>query len=183
MRIAQQKLQENIAEYVLYMYQIEDVIRMFKFDIDLIMNNFVLPQLPDDSFAERYRQWYIGLIQDMKNERITDSGHRMELQEIIMELSYMHNSLLSIVNDEKYRTLFETAVPFIEDFKAHSNLKDRNHIEICFQGLYMKLLMRLQKKEISAETEEAFDSMRIVLAYLSRAYHRMKNGEGQYWNN
>jgi hypothetical protein len=47
----------------------------------------------------------------------------------------------------------------------------------------MKLLMRLQKKEISAETEEAFDAMRILLAYLSRSYHQMKNGDGQYWNN
>ena len=47
----------------------------------------------------------------------------------------------------------------------------------------MKLLLRLQKKDISGETEEAFDQMRIVLAYLTRAYHQMKNGEGQYWNN
>jgi len=25
--------------------------------------------------------------------------------------------------------------------------------------------------------------MRILIAYLSRAYHQMKNGEGTYWNN
>lgn len=183
MRIAQQKLKENIAEYILYMYQIEDLIRGFQFDLDRIMNEFVLPQLPDKSFAPAYRAWYQGLILDMQQERILESGHRTELQEIMVELSYLHNSLLTVVNDEKYQQLFEVATPYIEDLKSKSNLKEKNQIEICFHALYMKLLLRLQNKEISSETEEAFDSMRIILAYLSRAYHQMKNGEGQYWNN
>jgi hypothetical protein len=47
----------------------------------------------------------------------------------------------------------------------------------------MKLLLRLQKKEISQETEASFDTMRVLLAYLSQAYHKMRSGDGQYWNN
>jgi hypothetical protein len=47
----------------------------------------------------------------------------------------------------------------------------------------MKLLLKLQKKEISAETEEAFDSMRVMLAYLARTYHQMKSGELNFFNN
>ena len=34
MIIAQQKLKENIAEYILYMYQIEDVVRAYHFDLE-----------------------------------------------------------------------------------------------------------------------------------------------------
>ncbi len=183
MRIAEQKLNENISEYILYMYQIEDIIRAFDFDIERIMTQFVMPQLPDSSFEGRYRKWYQGLIADMQSERIVESGHRMELQEILTELSYLHNTLLSVVNDEKYKTLVDQGTPLIEEFKSHSNLKDKNLLEICFQGLYMKLLLKLQKKPISQETEEAFDAMRIIVAYLARAYHRMKNGDGQFWNN
>jgi hypothetical protein len=183
MLIARQKLNENIAEYILYMYQIEDVIRAYQFDLDELINQFVIPQLPDKAYLEQYRQWYAGLIRDMQSEKITESGHRIELQEVLVELSYLHNSLLGLVNDEKYKALYDRALPYIEDFREHSNLKDKNHLEICFHALYMKLLMRLQKKEISAETEEAFDAMRILLAYLSRSYHQMKNGDGQYWNN
>jgi hypothetical protein len=41
----------------------------------------------------------------------------------------------------------------------------------------MKLLLKLQKKEISPESEEAFDSMRMLLAYLSKSYHKMKSGD------
>ena len=101
----------------------------------------------------------------------------------MIEISYLHSTLLNIVNDEKYKTLFETALPNIEDFKQKSNLKDKNHIEIAFHALYMKLLLRIQKKEISAESEEAFDTMRILLAYLARAYHKMKTGSIDFINN
>jgi hypothetical protein len=183
MLIARQKKEENIAEYMLYMYQIEDVIRAYNFDVDRIINDFVRPQLPDASFLDQYRQWYEQLVYEMQSEKITETGHLLQLREILVELSYLHNSLINIVNDEKYKTLYEAANEHIEDFREHSNLKDRNQIEICFQALYMKLLLRLQKKEISDETEISFDSMRVLLAYLSRAYHQMKNGDGQYWNN
>jgi hypothetical protein len=183
MLIALQKKEENIAEYMLYMYQIEDVIRAYQFDLERIVNEFVRPQLPDASFLEQYRKWYEGLINEMQSEKITETGHLFQLREILVELSYLHNSLLNVVNDAKYKALYEAAIEHIEDFREHSNLKDRNQIEICFQALYMKLLLRLQKKEISQETEDSFDSMRVLLAYLSRAYHRMKSGEGTYWNN
>ena len=183
MLIAQQKLNENVAEYILYMYQIEDLIRAYQFDLDRIVKEVVEPNLPDRSYLERYKAWYAALIRDMKSERIIESGHRLELQDVLVELSYLHNSLLTVVNDEKYRTLYSTALPYIEDFIEHSNLKGMNHLEVCFHALYMKLLLKLQKKEISQETEEAFDAMRILLAYLTRSYHQMKSGEGQYWNN
>lgn len=183
MLIAKQKYNENIAEYMLYMYQVEDLIRAYQFDLERILKEVVEPNLPDKVYLEQYKNWYSGLIRDMKSEKITESGHLLELQEVLVELSYLHNSLLTIINDEKYRTLIETATPFIDEFKERSNLKEKNTIELCFHALYMKLLLRLQKKDISGETEEAFDQMRIVLAYLTRAYHQMKNGEGQYWNN
>jgi hypothetical protein len=43
--------------------------------------------------------------------------------------------------------------------------------------------MRLKKQEISSETEEAFDTMRIQLAYLVKSYHQMKNGTLSYLQN
>ena len=36
MLVAQQKRKENIAEYILYLYQIEDLIRAFHLDISKI---------------------------------------------------------------------------------------------------------------------------------------------------
>ena len=183
MLVAQQKLKENIAEYILYMYQIEDVIRAYQFDLDAIIENYVKPQLPDDSFLSSYTKWYNDLIYNMKSQKIEKSGHLHEINEIMIEVSYLHTTLINLVKDEKYKTLFESALPNIEDFKEKSNLKDKNPIEIAFHALYMKLLLRLQKKEISAESEEAFDTMRILLAYIARAYNQMKNGSMDFVNN
>jgi len=183
MLIARQKYNENIAEYILYMYQIEDIIRAYEFNVDLIIENYVRPQLPDASFIEQYREWYADLTKKMIFQRIEKQGHLDELKEIIVELSYLHNTLLNLSDDNKYRTLYEAASTFIEEFKLKSNLKDKNHIEILFHAMYMKLLLRLQKKEISAETEEAFDSMRILLAFLAKSYKQMKSGSLNFFNN
>jgi len=183
MLIAQQKKSENIAEYILYMYQVEDIIRAFKFDIDSILANYVEPQLPDSSFMNQYRTWYTSLIQQMKSQKIEQSGHLTDTQEIMIELSYLHTTLLNTTKDEKYIALFEVATKYIDELKSKSNLKDKNQVEIAFHGMYMKLLLKLQKKEISPETEEAFDSMRILLAYLGRGYHKMKAGDLDFLQN
>jgi len=183
MLIAKQKINENIAEYILYMYQIEDVIRAYNFDLEAIIENYVRPQLPDESFIGQYRNWYSGLIQQMKSQQLQKSGHILELSEIMVELSYLHNTLINLTGDHKYKDLVDRSSPIVEEFRGKSNLKDKNQVELLFGAMYMKLLLRLQKKEISAETEEAFDAMRIQLAYLSQAYHKMKRGDLDFLKN
>lgn len=183
MLVANQKKQENIAEYIIYMYQIEDVVRAYNFDLDTIIENFVKPQLPDDSFLNDYIEWYQNIINQMVSQNIQKQGHINDINEVMVELSYLHNMLLSMVKDQKYINLYEVAVKNIEAFKEKSNLKDKNQIEIAFHALYMKLLLKIQKKEISPASEEAFDSMRVLLAYLSRSYHKMKSGDLDFLNN
>jgi len=182
MLVAEQKQKTNIAEYVLYMYQIEDIIRACRFDLDLIIDNVVKPQLPDASFLPQYEKWYTDLIARMKSQRIEKIGHLMSTQEVIVELSYLHSSLLSFKDNIKYKTIVDTAMTHIDEFKAKSNLKEKNVIEVVFHAMYMKLLLRLQKKEISPASEEAFDAMRVLLAYLNRSYIKMKAGETDFLN-
>jgi hypothetical protein len=183
MLISQQKLKENIAEYILYMYQMEDIIRAYKFDVEQIIENYAKPQLPDASFIGQYRSWLLNLIDEMKSSRAEKQGHIVSLSEIMAELNYLHNTLLNVTKDVKYTDVYERAVPFLDEFKEKSDKKQANHIEMAFQAMYMKLLLKLQKKEISAESEEAFDSMRIMLAYLSRGYHKMKAGDLDFLKN
>lgn len=154
MQISQQKLQENIAEYILYMYQIEDIIRACNFDIDVILNNYVKPQLPDDSFIGQYTDWYKKLISEMKANGIQKEGHLASLQEIMIEMSYLHNTLINMTKDQKYIDIFEAAAPFIEEFKEKSDLKNMNQIEVAFHALYMKLLLKLQKRKLAQKQKK-----------------------------
>ena len=183
MQVAKQKLNENIAEYILYMYQVEDIIRAYKFNVDAIIVGYVEPQLPDSSFVNQYKSWYKDLVNQMKMQKIEKAGHLISTQEILLELSYLHNTLLNMTKDVKYVGVFEVANKYLEEFKERSNLKEKNSIELAFHAMYMKLLLKLQGKEISAETEEAFDAMRVMLAYLSKSYHRMKAGDLDFLNN
>ena len=176
MLIAQEKLQNNIAEYVIYMFQLEDVMRSFKLDWELVKINVVHPQTPNPSFLKESEKWFYDLLQEMKSRGLDKKGHLYCVNEVINELAYLHSTLHDIVKDSKYLALFEVAQPNIEDFQKKSELTQAGPVEVCFQALYMKLLLRLQKKEISAESEQAFDSMRILLAYLSKGYHQMKSG-------
>jgi len=183
MLLAHQKQKENIAEYILYMYQIEDIIRAFQFDLETIVQHTVLPITENEAEIAEYRSWYEGLIREMKAQRLEQKGHLADIQDIVIELSYLHNTLLTVYNDEKYKMLHDQAVSTLEEFKSKSNLIDKNTIEILLHAMYMKLLMRLKKQEISAETEDAFVTMRIQLAYLVKAYHQMKNGTLSYLQN
>jgi len=96
-----------------------------------------------------------------------------------LELIYLHNTLISITNDEKYKNLVEQAKSFLDEFKQKSKMQNNHDVEVLVHAMYMKLQLKVRKQEISAETEEAMDKMRIQLAYLSREYHRMKSGT---WN-
>lgn len=176
MLISENKRLENIAEYLIYMYQIEDIIRAFQFNVEQIMEVFVKPSLPDASFLNQYRQWYEDLVRQMKSQRCEKEGHIESLQEILMELIYLHNTLISITNDEKYKNLVEQAKSFLEEFKQKSKMQNKHDVEVLLHAMYMKLQLKVRKQEISPETEEAMDKMRIQLAYLSREYHRMKSG-------
>ena len=86
MLIARQKRSENIAEYLLYIFQVEDLIRAYDFNLDQIIDQYVRPQLPDASFVEQYRDWYKALIKSMKAERIEKQGHLHELKDILVEI-------------------------------------------------------------------------------------------------
>ncbi len=179
MLVSQQKKQENIAEYLIYMYQIEDIIRAFQFNVDQIIEVFVKPSLPDTAFLNQYRAWYEDLVKQMKIQRCEKEGHIEPLREIIMELIYLHNTLITITNDEKYKGLVDQAKPFLDEFKQKSKMPQNHDVEVILHAMYMKLQLKVRKQEISPETEEAMDKMRIQLAYLSREYNRMKSGT---WN-
>ena len=73
--------------------------------------------------------------------------------------------------------------PILEEFKQKSNMVQRQDVEILMHAMFMKLQLKMRQKEISAETEEAFDAMRVLLAYIARTYKQMKSGELNFLNN
>jgi len=176
MLISQQKRKENIIEYLLYMYQIEDIVRSMHCDFDRIKTALIPSVLPNPSFQMQYEVWYEDICKELKRSGKTQKGHLYELEEVFAELTLLHRTLLEIMMDKKYKELVENALPSIQEFSDKSTLVNAHPIEVCLHAMNMKLQLKLRKQEISAETEAAMDSMRILLAYIGREYAKMKTG-------
>jgi len=75
MIIAQEKRKTNIAEFILYMWQVEDMIRASKFNFAHIDKTVISKfSLPDETLDE-IRTWYTNLITLMIEEHIQEKGH------------------------------------------------------------------------------------------------------------
>lgn len=177
MFVSAQKKEENIAEYVLYMWQIEDVIRACKMDLDTIEKTIIQNQPLSDENKVLLKDWYKQLCNRMKLQKIELSGHLHEVNEVVEELSLLHNTLLTYYKDDKYAVFYSAAEPYIDEFRKVANNTDVSNIEVLFNALYAKLILKLQNKEISSSTEQAFEAFRNVLAYLASKYKLMKSGD------
>ena len=94
MIISSQKKKENIAEYLLYMWQIEDIIRAYKLDLDLIQENIIDKYDIPDSQKKEMREWYESLIDMMRREGVMEKGHLQLNKNVIIELTDLHERLL-----------------------------------------------------------------------------------------
>ena len=75
MLTAKQLREENIAEYLLYMWQIEDILRACRFDIEVVKHNIIVNYPTDVSTMEAMAQWYADLIEMMRREDVMTKGH------------------------------------------------------------------------------------------------------------
>lgn len=183
MLIAQRTLESNIAEHVIYMFQIEDLIRANNLDLESIIEVIIKPQIQDENLLIEYKNWYEKLIKQMKMERVQTKGHISDLNEIIMELLLLHNTLINISRDKKYLEVFEKALPVLKDFQQKSNSGDLNLIEVGFNALYGKMILKLKGTPISAASEEGFTLIATMLATLAMFYKKMKRGDLNFANN
>ncbi|GAB6008582.1 DUF4924 family protein [Dysgonomonas reticulitermitis] len=177
MLIAQQLKEENIAEYLIYMWQVEDLIRAGDLDIDKIEDRIISRfDQPDDTKKE-IREWYENLIEMMRRENVVDSGHLIINKNIISELTELHIRLLKKTGEDKYSEQYYRTLPFIVELRSKSPDKDIPELETCFSALYGFLLMKLQKKEISGETQAAISQIGAFLRLLTQKYKDEKEGK------
>lgn len=178
MLIAQEKKKKNIAEFLLYMWQLEDLFRAHKFDEKVLYEFLIQPlEMDDHNKKEEIWHFYQNIRAEMITQNLQESGHREELKEIIRELSYLHHTLLSIKRDPKYAMLFNQAEPHLSLLKKKSNDENIGDVEMALNGLYGLLLLRLKKQEISNDTQLAMDTFSKMLAYLTANYHKYKSGD------
>jgi hypothetical protein len=176
MSLAAKKLKENISEYIIFLWQMEDLLRAVHFDADAL-DEFIHSYAPDAKAFESEKKWFSGLVGNMRKDGVEQRGHVSEIHELIFELNYLHNTLLNIVRDKSYSDAYLQAQPNIKDYLQRTDGKSTNDVEVCLTALYGLMLLRLRKESISSETEGAMRTFSNLLAKLSHHYRLMKQGE------
>jgi hypothetical protein len=170
MIIASQKRKENIAEYVLYMWQIEDLIRANSLDIEQITNNIINQYHLTEAQRKDMIAWYESLIDMMRREDITKSGHLQINKNIVSSMADLHLSILKDPKFAQYTAEFYKTLPYIVELRAKAGDQRTGEIETCLTALYGTLMLRLQRQEISSGTQAAIKQISHFLAILSHYY-------------
>lgn len=171
MIIASQKRKENIAEYLLYMWQIEDMIRANDLDIDKIKKNVIDRYDIDDAQRREMTEWYESLIDMMRREDVVKTGHLQINRNILADMVRLHQALLKDPRFSDYSAEFYRTLPYIVELRSKAGDSKAGEIETCFNALYGMLLLRLRGKEISPDTMDAIKQISRFIALLAKDYH------------
>lgn len=175
---ASQKKRDNIAEYLLYMWQIEDLIRANNLDIDKIQSNIIdnYKNISEDE-RKQMREWYESLIDMMRREDVKDKGHIQLNKNVIIALDDLHRRLLADPKFASYSAQYYHTLPIIVELRAKAGDNKADEIETCFNALYGILMLKLQGKDISPETLQAASQISKFLGLLSHYYKLDFNNE------
>ena len=176
MYIAKQLKEKNVAEYLLYMWQVEDLIRANHLDIEELKVNYISRFNPSPEQEKEMVEWYVNLIEMMRSEQVQEKGHLQINKNIIILLTDLHLQLLNSPKFPFYSAAYYKALPYIVEIRARNNNRDLPELESCFEILYGVMLLKLQKKAVSADTQKAVADISKLLGMLSDYYIQDKQG-------
>ena len=170
MFIAKELRKKSIAEYLLYMWQIEDIIRAMGCSLPLIRKAYI-SKFTDytDEQKENEIDWFGNLVRMMNEEGKRDQGHLNINDIVVRDLVDLHQRLLQSNKFPIYNAEYYKVLPFIVELRGKGD-KNISEIETCLDALYGIMMLRMQKKEISPETEHAIKEISTFIGMLSDYY-------------
>ncbi len=177
MLIAQSLRKTNIAEYILYLWQIEDLLRTCKFDSQLIDQQLVQRFKADEETSKLILDWYMNLALMMEKEHIQAKGHLQVLKNLVNDLNEFHQKMLEIQKDQKYVGLYRATHMVVAEFMQRSDMETENEVEACLTAMYGVMLLKLKNTELSAETVQTIEGFSRMIGHLSARYIQFENDE------
>ena len=177
MYISQELRKKNIAEYLLYMWQVEDIIRAYGCSLSRIRKEYIERFDYYEEQKEEMTDWYGDLVRMMNQEGCREQGHLQINKVVMMQLIELNTQLLSSTKFPFYNSEFYRVLPYIVELRNRGKNKDESEVETCFDALYGVMMLRLQKKEISTETQHAVKEITTFIGMLNDYWFKEKAGE------
>jgi len=171
MFISQELRKKSIAEYLLYMWQVEDIIRAYDCSLSRIRKEYIARFDYDDEQLEDMTDWYGNLVTMMNQEGKRESGHLQINQVVLQQMSELHAQLLNSTKFPFYTSQYYKVLPFIVELRNRGD-KEKGEIETCLDALYGTMMLRLQQKEITPNTAHAIKEITTLLGMLSDYYEK-----------
>ena len=175
MFIAQKLREKNIAEYLLYMWQTEDMIRAFGCSLSRIRREYISRFNYSEEQIEEETDWFGNLITMMNTEGCREQGHLQINKVTLQQLEELHAQLLASTKFPFYNAEYYKVLPYIVELRNRGANKEENEIETCFNSLYGVMLLRLQHKEITPNTQHAVKEITTFVGMLSDYYKKDKD--------
>lgn len=172
MIIAQQKRKQNIVEYILYMWNVEDLIRANGLDIKRIDENVISKYaIEDPAKRQEVYDWWDNLCEMMKREGKQEGGHLQIITMLANDLYNFHLYLLTQQSEIPYQNAFRTAWPDLSLLMTKIPDGDKmQHILLALTAIYDYYLLKLQGKTVLADTTNAVVRISHFMAILSQKY-------------
>ena len=177
MDIAQQKRKENIAEYILYLWQIEDLLRALQFSPEAVYATLVKPRNLDSQQQQMLLAWYMDIAHLLEQEGKEKSGHLDHTLHLISDLHDLHLRLMKQQDiAELYRQRYTVLTQYLPTLRSLLGKGEMSDTELCFRALYAAMLYRIkgQGESVVADTIEVISPF---IATLTDYYHKVEKGE------
>ncbi len=177
MYIAQELRKKSIAEYLLYMWQVEDLIRAYGCNLSKLRHDYLDKFDCSDEDKEDLVDWYANLVRMLTQEGCREKGHLQINKIVVDDLSELHARLLDSPQFPFYRSQYYKVLPYIVELRKRGGNNMASEVETCLDALYGVMLLRLQNKDISPDTNHAINELSTLMGMLSDYYIKDKSGE------
>lgn len=179
MFIAKSIREKSVVEYLLYMWQMEDLIRAYGCSLTRIRREYIDRFDYTDQQKDEEEDWFGDLIRMMNQEGKRKKGHLAINEVLLQDLGDLHVRLLQSTRFPYYSAEYYRVLPFIVELRQKGD-KEIGEVETCLNALYGVMLLRMRQKPISPETAHAIKAITTFLGMLSDYYIKDRT-EGLEW--
>lgn len=179
MFIAKSIREKSVVEYLLYMWQMEDLIRAYGCSLTRIHCEYIDRFDYTDQQKDEEEDWFGDLIRMMNQEGKREKGHLAINEVLLQDLGDLHVRLLQSTRFPYYSAEYYRVLPFIVELRQKGD-KEIGEVETCLNALYGVMLLRMRQKPISPETAHAIKAITTFLGMLSDYYIKDRT-EGLEW--
>lgn len=180
MDIAKAKRRENIAEYILYLWQLEDLLRALQFSPEAVFSQLIEPR-KDITEQQKpvFLMWYMDIANLLHQEGKDEKGHLEHTLHLVGDMHNLHLQLLKLPVGAHYRTTFarlEPELPRLREILGASNV-GMSDTELAFRALYAAMLYRIKGQGDTPAVTDTLEYVSPVIAELADMYRKVETGE------